>query len=208
MDLRKKNILITAGPTWVAIDDVRVLSNVASGETGILLAKKLTRLGARVSLLLGPVGACCLDKKIRLINFRFYSELKNRLKLQLRSRRYDIIIHNAAVSDFSASRRKGKISSGSAVSLRLRPLPKIAKDLKYLAPQAKLVIFKLEPAVSDKILLRRAIAAGKNTGADIVVANRISPYRAFIIGRAGKIIAAKSKAALAGNLVDFFKFNL
>ena len=57
MSLKNKRILITAGPTWVAIDSVRVISNIATGETGILLAKRLSLQGAKVTLALGP--SCC-----------------------------------------------------------------------------------------------------------------------------------------------------
>ena len=54
--LKNKKVLITAGPTWVPIDNVRVISNTATGETGILLSEKLKNLGAKVTLLLGPTN--------------------------------------------------------------------------------------------------------------------------------------------------------
>ncbi|MBU1999188.1 MAG: phosphopantothenoylcysteine decarboxylase, partial [Candidatus Omnitrophica bacterium] len=69
-NLKNKKILITAGPTWVPVDDVRVISNSASGETGILLAKRLSGQGAKVTLLLGPIGNYNPDKKIKLVLFR------------------------------------------------------------------------------------------------------------------------------------------
>ena len=72
MNLRKLRVLITAGPTWVAIDNVRVISNIATGETGKILAEKLASMGAKVTLLIGPGDLCCLKKNIRLIRFKFF----------------------------------------------------------------------------------------------------------------------------------------
>ena len=52
--LSGKRILITCGPTWVALDDVRVLSNRSTGELGRLLARKLKAAGAQVTVLCHP----------------------------------------------------------------------------------------------------------------------------------------------------------
>ncbi len=54
MSLNGKRILITAGPTWVPIDNVRVISNIATGTTGVLLAWQTSAQGAKVTLVLGP----------------------------------------------------------------------------------------------------------------------------------------------------------
>jgi len=81
--LATKSVLITAGPTWVAIDSVRVISNTATGETGTLLAERFAQQGAKVTLLLGPVSNCCLNKKIRVINFKFFDELRDKLIREL-----------------------------------------------------------------------------------------------------------------------------
>lgn len=193
-------VLITAGPTWVPIDDVRVISNTASGETGVLLANALQRMGAKVTLLLGPVNSCCLNKKIRIVNFEFFKDLRSKIRQELSSRRYDLIIHNAAVADFAPEPFKGKITSERPLSLRLKPLPKISADIRRLAPQAKLIIFKLESGVSDNTLIKRALASRDKLGADVVVANRLNPYRAFIIGKTGSIISVKSRISLVNKL--------
>lgn len=202
MSLKNKRVLITAGPTWVPIDDVRVISNIATGRTGIALAEKLIDRGAKVTLFLGPVAACCIDKKIKLVTFRFFDELRKGLIKKLSAARFDIIIHSAAVSDFSpASVRRGKISSSSGCNLRLIALPKITSDLKKLNPAARLVMFKLESGIRDKELVKRAVLAGKKSGADLVVANRLKPYKAFIIDKLGGRIALGSKGALINKLV-------
>lgn len=204
--LKNKKILITAGPTWVPIDSVRVISNIASGETGILLAEKLNNLGAKVTLLMGPGRVCCLNKKIRLIPFSFFDELRSKLRKELQSRSYDIIIHSAAVSDFKTQRLiKGKLNSDKTYNLRLLPLPKIIQDIRRLARVAKIVMFKLEQNISDKALIERAKIAQIKANAHLVVANRLDPYRAFIIDRKGKTISVKSKNDLAIKLTKILK---
>lgn len=201
MKLRNKRILITAGPTWVPIDKVRVISNIATGETGILLAEKFKRLGAQVTLVLGPVEFCCLNKKIKLIRFRFFDELLGIIKRELKSKKYDIIIHSAAVADFRPARlAKGKINSDRAYSLKLLPLPKIINNIRASNPEAALVMFKLESGVSDAALIRKARKAQLKIGADLVVANKISPYHAYIIDKTADTLSVKNKIDLTNKL--------
>ncbi|MFH1640662.1 MAG: phosphopantothenoylcysteine decarboxylase [Candidatus Omnitrophota bacterium] len=204
--LRNKRILITAGPTWVPIDDVRVISNIATGETGILLAKEAKRFGAKVTLFLGPGNDYCFGKGVNIVRFRYFDEFRNKIRNELRKNKYDYIIHSAAVSDFKPQDfLKGKISSKGAIKLRLKPLPKIYVDIRRLASEAKLVIFKLESGISDDTLIRRAKLQQYKAGAGLVVANSLNPYRAFVINRGGDIISAKSKKELVKKLFKFIK---
>lgn len=205
MSLKNKRILITAGPTWVPIDDVRVLSNISSGETGILLAKEAKRQGAKVTLFLGPVSNNGLTG-INLIRFKFFAELKNKLTRELRQRKYDVILHAAAVSDFQpAARIKGKLSSAKKYNLKLSPLPKIIKIIKKIASPAKIVLFKFEPGASKETLLVKGRAVLKNSGAQLVVANCLVPYRAFIIDKKSGVTQAKNKKQLAQKLIEALK---
>ncbi|MFA5118123.1 MAG: phosphopantothenoylcysteine decarboxylase [Candidatus Omnitrophota bacterium] len=203
--LKGKKILITAGPTWVAIDAVRVLSNIASGETGIKLAEKLLSSGARVTLLLGPVAACCIDKNIKVIHFSFFDELRNKIIKELKNNKYDSIIHSAAVSDFKPRHKhKGKLSSQGDVTLQLTRLPKIINDIKKLRGRAQLVMFKLEVNVPRKTLLARARRAAHAAGAEIVVANSFNPYRAIILAQ-GMALEARNKSSIVNTLVRLLR---
>ena len=193
--------MITAGPTWVEIDSVRIISNIATGVTGVLLARQAAAQGARVTLVMGSCGEYNLNKSTRIIRFHFFNELKNILKRELKNNKYDIVIHSAAVSDFKPRKLRGKINSAKGYDLELKPLPKIIYDIRRLARYAKLVMFKLEPGVSDKILINRAKEAGIKSGADLIVANRLNPYRAFIIDKEDNQIKAQSKQGLAKKLI-------
>ena len=83
---RKIKALITCGPTWVALDDVRVLSNVSTGELGHLLAQKLKTAGARVTLIEGPVTHRLENKLVRVIKYQFFDELAEILKSELKKK--------------------------------------------------------------------------------------------------------------------------
>jgi len=185
MGLKNKRVLITAGPTWVPIDKVRVISNVATGKTGILLAKELCRLGAKVTLLLGPVKYDYLNKNIKLINFQFFAELKDLIKKELSSKKYDIFIHTAAVSDYRPLKTYSyKIKSDiKNLKLNLIPTEKLIEMIKKIVPYIFLVGFKLEEGVSSKRLISRAKSLIKRAKLDLAVANEVcnNYYRAFIV---------------------------
>ena len=52
--LKDKKILITAGPTWVAVDKVRVITNIFGGALGTIIAEQAKKTGAQITLLMGP----------------------------------------------------------------------------------------------------------------------------------------------------------
>lgn len=203
--VKNKRILITAGPTWVPIDSVRVISNIATGATGILLAEQLHNLGARVSLMLGPVQDCCLNKKIRLIRFKSFDELKDSISRELSSKRYDIVIHSAAVSDYRPKIYYGrKISSGmKRLRLDLVPTAKIIDRVKKIDPSVYLVGFKFEPQAAKDYLIPKAWALMKKTGADLVVANTIKSgrYSAFIVGKNKVTGIMRTRSELSQGLI-------
>jgi phosphopantothenoylcysteine decarboxylase/phosphopantothenate--cysteine ligase len=190
MRLKGKKILITAGPTWVPIDKVRVISNIATGVTGILLAERLRRLGAKVKLLLGPFELGYLDKQIRR---------------ELRHKKYDIVIHSAAVSDYKPRRvLSGKIRSGiKSLKLDLVPTNKIINIVKRLSPGARLVGFKFEPQASRKHLIIEANKLMRSSLSELVVANTSGGrgYQAFIVSSTGASGPYFNKADLAASLV-------
>lgn len=185
MKVKNKRILITAGPTWVPIDSVRVISNTATGKTGILLAEELAEQGAKVTLLLGPVGAYCLNKKIKIIDFKFFNELNYWLRKELKKRKYAAVIHSAAVSDFKPSviSRRKLSSHKKSLSLILKQAPKIIDALRSLSPESFLVGFKFEPDLAGERLILKARSLLKRAHLDLVVANSMykKHYLAYLV---------------------------
>lgn len=210
--LKNKKILITAGPTWVSIDKVRVISNIASGETGVILAKELARSGASVTLLLGPAVACCLDKNIKLIRFKFFDELKNAVTRELSSGSYDAMIHAAAVSDYRPQRPcAGKVSSHKkSWKLTLVPALKIIGLIKKIDASIFLVGFKFEPEGGKGLLVKRARGLIRRCGLELAVANSFknNRYCAYIVSADSASGPLKDKTSMSRKLASEIKQNL
>ena len=207
-----KKILVTAGPVWAPIDRIRVISNIFSGSLGLLIAKEAVKKGAKTTLLLGP-GGCHLLKRtpenLRIIRFRFFSELFDIMKREISSRKYDIVIHSAAVSDYlPATFYPGKIRSGKKeILIRLKPAIKIIDRVKKWDPEVFLVKFKLEAGKNKKELLKKGKEAMEESKADLVVANDLKDicgnrHRAFILDKEGGVVACRTKQDIARSILS------
>jgi phosphopantothenoylcysteine decarboxylase / phosphopantothenate---cysteine ligase len=196
-------VLITCGATWNPIDDVRVISNISSGEMGHLIAQAFRKRNAKVTIIEGPVTHTLEDKKIKIIKYRFFDDLACALKREL-SKKYDIIVHAAAVSDFKvAGPIKSKISSDKPLTLKLTVTPKLINSIKRLSPGSFLVGFKLGSSLDPKNILKSVQSLFSKADCDLVVANTLKGgYKGFIVNAKGDILSkALSKRSLAQKLV-------
>ncbi|HPT07735.1 MAG TPA: phosphopantothenoylcysteine decarboxylase [Candidatus Omnitrophota bacterium] len=206
--LKNKRVLITAGPTWVPIDDVRVISNTATGETGLFLAKEARQRKAHVTLLLGQ-GAVH-EKRIRGVAFKpfcYFDDLQSSLRKILKQSRFDVVIQAAAVSDYKVRKvSRHKISSHKKrLRLELIPTPKLISLVKEIQPCTILVGFKYEQGLSARALIHEARILMRSSCAHLVVANtrKKGMYSAYIIGNNGFISQEiHSKAVLARTLFN------
>lgn len=189
------------------IDEVRVISNVSSGLTGITIANKAVKDGAIVTLLLGPVSTKRTDHRLNIKRFKYFDELKKLSSTELTRRKYDILIHAAAVSDYRPAKEYSKkIKSGKKkLVLELRPTIKIVNRMRRQARGAFLVMFKLEAGKPVKELVDTAYESMRRARADMIVANNIDEitkkgHKAYIIDKDKKIIAVRTKEELAKKL--------
>lgn len=145
------------------------------------MADKLQKLGAKVTLLLGPVETCCLNKKVKLINFRFFDELRHIIREELFTKKYDIVIHSAAVADYKPQiSLKKKVKSGIKLwKINLIPTPKIINLIKKIDKALLLVGFKFEPKASREVLINKARILIGSARLDLAVANGIQNNRYF-----------------------------
>jgi len=91
-------VLISAGPTYEAIDPVRFIGNQSSGKMGIALADKAAEMGAEVTLVLGPSAYTPRHSSISLIKVVSAAEMKE--KVDAEYEKTDICIMSAAVADY------------------------------------------------------------------------------------------------------------
>ena len=180
-----KKVLITAGPTWVPIDKARVISNIASGQTGFILAEKLKKLGARVTLILGPGYFCGHQTGIKIIRFKYFAQLKRLLKNELIKGGYSAVIHTAAVSDYQPQGAvRNKISSHlKNLKINLIPTEKLISSFKIYGSNLFSVGFKFEPTATENKLLKEAKTLLRKNKLNLVVANsnKNADYRAYIL---------------------------
>jgi phosphopantothenoylcysteine decarboxylase/phosphopantothenate--cysteine ligase len=208
-----KNILITAGSTWVAIDKVRIISNTASGKTGLLLAKQLKKSGAKITLLLGP-GDFSNSRipGIRVVNFKYFRELKKLLSSELKKQKYSALIHAAAVADYRPEKAfNRKISSSlSNWKISLVPTEKLINGVKRIAPGLVLVGFKFEPDAGKNRLFEKGRQLLKEADLDIVVANacKNKTYQAYILDKTNGYGPFLNKFKMAAYLSKILKDRL
>ena len=187
------------------IDDVRVISNTSTGELGQRLAKELANKGAKVTVLEGPVTRPLKLSSVKILKFRFFDELKKFLHQELK-KKYDVVIHAAAVSDFQLKRAfTRKLESGSNLKLELVPTPKLIESIKRKNPAVFLVGFKLESKLNANSAKRFARDLFGKAKCDLVVVNSLSheKYSAFLLNRENKIVAsAKTRESLVKTLIQ------
>ena len=127
--LQNKHVLITAGPTYEAIDAVRGITNLSSGKMGYAVARAALEAGAEVTLISGPV---CLEAPFEATLVNVISAQNMLAAVRKEISRTDIFISVAAVADYLPTKiNKQKIKKiGGNLSLKLVPNPDI---LEYAA---------------------------------------------------------------------------
>ncbi|MDT0295576.1 bifunctional phosphopantothenoylcysteine decarboxylase/phosphopantothenate--cysteine ligase CoaBC [Mesonia ostreae] len=98
LPLNGKKILITAGPTYEAIDPVRFIGNHSSGKMGYALAEEAAKLGAEVTLISGPSALQLQDASIKRVDVVSAKEMYEAVHAIYE--KIDVAIAAAAVSDY------------------------------------------------------------------------------------------------------------
>lgn len=199
----KKTVLITAGQTTQKIDEIRTISNLSSGETGLLLAEKMLKNGYKIilltskktnpllfkNLLLNPLNVfdlqdySNLNQAIFKANFScyFYQSYQDLESLIIKNQNLaDIIFHLAAVSDFEVDNKIKKLNSQKEQKLVLKPLPKLLGKIRKINPKAFLVGFKL--TTKNQNLEAKMLKLLKENNLNMVVGN----YQTETTGAAAK----------------------
>ncbi len=144
LPLKGKKILITAGPTYEAIDPVRFIGNHSSGKMGFELAKTAANLGAEVTLITGVTNEKVEHSFINRVNVVSAKEMYEEAHNYFSS--VDIAILSAAVSDYKPKEISlTKIKKKSAeITIELEKTKDILASLGSNKQQQFLVGFALE----------------------------------------------------------------
>ena len=144
LPLRGKKILITAGPTYEAIDPVRFIGNHSSGKMGFDIAASAANLGAEVILISGPTHLSVQNSTINLIRVTSAKEMYDACHENFNS--VDVAICSAAVADFKpkfVAEQKIK-KAEAALTIELEKTQDILASLGRIKQNQFLIGFALE----------------------------------------------------------------
>jgi phosphopantothenoylcysteine decarboxylase/phosphopantothenate--cysteine ligase len=207
LPLKGKKVLITAGPTYEAIDPVRFIGNHSSGKMGFQLALSAANLGAEVVLISGPSSQAISHSSVKRIDVVSAAEMYNAV-FEYYSK-VDIAIAAAAVADYTpvtAATQKIKKTDGN-LPIELKPTKDILATMGTSKKNQFLVGFALE--TNNELENAKGKLVRKNL--DMIVLNSLRDKGAAFGGDTNKIsvidasnkvveFTLKSKEAVASDI--------
>ncbi|WP_428374885.1 bifunctional phosphopantothenoylcysteine decarboxylase/phosphopantothenate--cysteine ligase CoaBC [Lichenicoccus sp.] len=185
LPLAGRHALITAGPTHEPIDPVRYIANQSSGKQGYAIASALAALGARVTLVSGPV-ALLVPRALHRVTVRTADEMLAACRAALPA---DVAVLAAAVGDWrvetvSPSKLK-KRPGGAAPSLGLLANPDILALLSRPGPLRPHLVVGF--AAETQEVVAEARAKRQRKGCDWMLANDVSAASGIMGGDENEI---------------------
>ena len=204
------DVLVTAGPTFEAIDPVRFIGNRSSGKQGIAIAKAFSELGANVTLVLGP-SSQTVPEHIRVINIETAKDMLEAVK---EIKNIDVAICAAAVSDWAIKNpSKNKIKKNNEkiprISFALNPdilayisnkkkdRPKLvigfAAETNNLINNAKdkLKSKKCDWIIANNVLEKPDVFGGDNNNITLITKDNIESWDKCSKTKVAKKLASK-----------------
>ncbi|MBA2675507.1 bifunctional phosphopantothenoylcysteine decarboxylase/phosphopantothenate--cysteine ligase CoaBC [Ramlibacter sp.] len=170
--LAGKRVLITAGPTFEALDPIRGITNHSSGKMGFAIARAAQEAGAEVALVAGPV-ALATPRGVRRIDVQSARQMLQATEAQAQSAH--VFIATAAVADWRPAEQAGqkikKDGSGDAPTIRFVENPDILATIARGARATSGALFCVGFAAESHDLLAHAKAKLARKGIPLLVGN-------------------------------------
>ncbi|MDB4752226.1 bifunctional phosphopantothenoylcysteine decarboxylase/phosphopantothenate--cysteine ligase CoaBC [Winogradskyella sp.] len=209
LPLNGKSVLITAGPTYEALDPVRFIGNHSSGKMGFEIAKSAANLGAKVTLVSGPTHQNIDHNHVILKPVVSAQEMYNEVHKHFKDS--DIAILSAAVADYRPKKVADKKikKKDSTFTIELEKTKDILRSLGEAKSNQFLVGFALE--TNDELANAKGKLRSKNL--DLIVLNSlkdegagfgVSTNKVTFITSTDNVIKheLKSKAEVAQDLMQ------
>lgn len=212
-NLTGKKVLLTAGPTYEAIDPVRFIGNHSSGKMGFEIARELCARGAEVTLISGPSNESFLHPNLQIVKISSADEMYDACHAVFSN--MDIAILAAAVADFKPSHSsKHKIKKqSSTLTIELVQTKDILKSLGEIKRNNQILIGfaleteneisnaekKLKSKNLDFIVLNSLKDEGAGFGTDtnkITILSEKHKAQSFVL---------KSKSDIAKDILDYLE---
>ena len=213
-NLEGKTVLITAGPTYEAIDPVRFIGNHSSGKMGFSLAEEAVKRGAKVILISGPTSQKTSNKNIEIHRITSAKEMYEQVFKYYE--KVDIAIASAAVADYAPKIvAKEKIKkSEEEFTIELVKNPDILKTMGEKKTHQFLVGFALETQNEEE----NAKSKLQKKNLDMIVLNSLRDEGAGFQKDTNKVkilthseqkeFSLKSKDEVAKDILDFVETQL
>jgi phosphopantothenoylcysteine decarboxylase/phosphopantothenate--cysteine ligase len=170
--LAGKQVLVTAGPTYEAIDPVRGITNLSSGKMGFAIARAARMAGAHVTLIAGPVSLAT-PRGVKRVNVRSARDMLQAVQAHVPDQ--GVFVATAAVADWrpanSADQKIKKDGSGQTPELSFVENPDILATVAQLAAAQKGALFCVGFAAESHDLLAYATAKRIRKGVPLLVGN-------------------------------------
>ena len=204
-----KKVLITAGPTFEAIDPVRFIGNHSSGKMGFALAQVAGDLGAKVILITGPSHEHLLHSNVKRIDVVSAQEMYEATHDYVED--CDIAIFSAAVSDFTPKVVSSQKIKKKEANMEVTLVP--TKDILASVGQKKGKQFLVGFALETENELNNAKDKIQKKNLDLIVMNSLqdkgagfksNTNKVTLIDKAGQIISyeLKSKQEVASDIFN------
>jgi phosphopantothenoylcysteine decarboxylase / phosphopantothenate---cysteine ligase len=207
--LKGKKALVTAGPTYEALDPVRFIGNHSSGKMGYAIAEELAERGAEVTLISGPVHIKTHSASIELIKTKSAEDM---YKACIGRNGFDITVMAAAVADYApVEAKEQKIKkSEDLLNISFKKTTDILSELGARKKEGQVLVgFALETENEEKNALKKL----KEKNADLIVLNSLNEEGAgfgvdtnavtlFLKSGISKKIGINTKKVIAKDIVD------
>ncbi len=191
--LAGRHAIVTSGPTQEPIDPVRYIANRSSGRQGHAIAAALAALGARVTLIAGPVTLPD-PPGITVRHVETAAEMREATFAALPA---DIAVAAAAVADWRVARAGGakikKTASGAPPILDLVANPDILAEIAAPGPNRPRLVIGF--AAETENLAENASAKRQRKGCDWIVANDVSPATGIMGGAENAVLLITADGA-------------
>ena len=209
LPLCNKSVLITAGPTYEAIDPVRFIGNHSSGKMGFELAKTAANLGAKVYLIAGPSNEQVSNNLIERINVVSAEDMNNKVYKYYNS--CNVAILSAAVSDYKPKKYSEEKIKKTTNSMTIELVK--TKDILASLGEEKINQFLVGFALETSNEIKNAISKLTTKNLDLIVLNSLQDKGAGFKNPTNKVtiidklkniseFSLKSKAEVADDIFN------
>lgn len=213
-------IIVTCGPSYEPIDEVRRLTNFSSGQLGVSLSNAFMEAGFDVFCLKGSAATSAdPDPRCRLHSFDTNDDLLDSLRRLSLEHEIAAVFHVAALCDYRVSRVEDdqgrscdspKIASRSgALTISLKPATKVIAEMRQLFPDSAIVGWKYELAGSRSEAVAKALRQIQDNDTDACVLNGRAFGSGFGFFQSGRpTMECQDKAEVVRFLVLWLKETL